>query len=246
MDTGFNIVIPARYASLRLPGKPLLDLCGRPMIEWVYRAASKAGPAEVVVATDDLRIVDVVNGFGGVACLTDSAHHSGTDRILEVAQILGWDEGTLIVNLQGDEPLMPAENIRQVAQNLAQRDCDMATLHKAIDAEAALDPNLVKLVHDINGYALYFSRAPIPYDRSGAGVQYCGHIGIYAYRVGFVETFSALEPSPLETAELLEQLRALSNGYRIHSDTARAVPGPGIDTEEDLERVRRIMAEDQA
>ena len=141
---------------------------------------------------------------------------------------------------------MPAANILQVAQNLAAHDCEMATLHKAIDAEAALDPNLVKLVHDSNGFALYFSRAPIPYDRSGAGASYCGHIGIYAYRVGFIETFSGLAPSPLETAESLEQLRALGNGYRIHSEIARAVPGPGIDTEEDLQRVRRIMQAEQA
>lgn len=242
MDLEFSIVIPARYASVRLPGKPLLDICGRPMIEWVYRAALRAEAAEVVVATDDQRIADAVRGFGGIACLTDSKHHSGTDRILEVTQKLGWGKDTLVVNLQGDEPLMPAGNILQVAQNLAAHDCEIATLHKAIDAEAAGDPNLVKLVHDCNGYALYFSRAPIPYDRSGTGVNYYGHIGIYAYRAGFIETFSRLAPNPLETAEALEQLRALGNGYRIHSDIARAIPGPGIDTEDDLERVRRIMS----
>ena len=238
----FVVVIPSRYASTRLPGKPLRDINGKPMIEWVYNAALKAEAAQVVVATDDQRIADAVDGFGGVACLTDSKHQSGTDRILEVAQKLGWGRDTLIVNLQGDEPLMPAENILQVAQNLAAHDCMMATLHKLIDAEAARDPNLVKLVHDVNGYALYFSRAPIPYDRSGDGVDYCGHIGIYAYRAGFIETFNGLEPSPLEMAESLEQLRALDNGFRIHSEIARADPGPGIDTGADLERVRKIMA----
>ena len=241
MNPDFSIVIPARYASVRLPGKPLLEICGKPMIEWVYRAAMQAGADTVVVATDDQRIADAVDGFGGVACLTDQAHRSGTDRILEVSQKLRWAEETLVVNLQGDEPLMPAANILQVARNLASHDCAMATLHKNIDAEAARDPNLVKLVHDHAGYALYFSRAPIPYDRAGSAVEYCGHIGIYAYRAGFIETFSGLEASWLETAESLEQLRALENGYRIHSETAKEAPGPGIDTEDDLERVRGIM-----
>ena len=240
MNPAFSIVIPARYASQRLPGKPLLDICGRPMIEWVYRAARESAAAEVVVATDDRRIADRVEAFGGVACMTDSGHRSGTDRIVEVARMLGWGEERLIVNLQGDEPLMPAANITQVARNLAARDCAMATLHKPVDAAAARDPDLVKLVHDGDGYALYFSRSPIPYDRGG-GAAYCGHIGIYAYRAGFVETFSRLEPSALETAESLEQLRALSNGYRIHSELARENPGPGIDTAEDLEHVRRII-----
>ena len=246
MSLDFNIVIPARYASLRLPGKPLLDICGKPMIEWVYQAALQAKAASVVVATDDNRIADTVNGFGGLACLTDSAHQSGTDRILEVVQKLGWSEETLVVNLQGDEPLMPAANISQVAQNLASHDCAIATLHKKIDADTARDPNLVKLVHDEDGYALYFSRAPIPYDRAGAGVDYCGHIGLYAYRAGFIEIFSGLTPAPLELAESLEQLRALSHGYRIHSAVAHENPGPGIDTEADLERVRQIMQSVQA
>ena len=240
MKPGFSIVIPARYASQRLPGKPLLDICGQPMIERVYHAACQSEADEVVVATDDRRIADTVEAFGGTACMTDGAHRSGTDRIVEVARTLGWDAQRLIVNLQGDEPLMPAANITQVARNLAAHDCAMATLHKRIDAVAAQDPDLVKLVHDGAGYALYFSRSPIPYDRGG-DAAYCGHIGIYAYRAGFVETFSRLEPSALEIAESLEQLRALSNGYRIHSELAREDPGPGIDTAEDLERVRRIM-----
>jgi 3-deoxy-manno-octulosonate cytidylyltransferase (CMP-KDO synthetase) len=241
MATDFRIVIPARYASLRLPGKPLRDINGKPMIEWVYLAACRAEASEVVVATDDQRIADAVAGFGGSACLTDSAHRSGTDRILEVTQKLNWSADTIVVNLQGDEPLMPSVNISQVAQLLARRDCDMATLHKPIDADAAADPNLVKLVLDKDGRALYFSRSVIPYDRSGESDRYLGHIGIYAYRVGFIETFSALPPSDLELAESLEQLRALSNAYSIYSELAEANPGPGIDTEQDLARVTEIM-----
>jgi 3-deoxy-manno-octulosonate cytidylyltransferase (CMP-KDO synthetase) len=237
----FRIAIPARYASQRLPGKPLRKIHGRSMIEWVYHAAQQAGSAEVVVATDDSRIVDEVEGFGGRACMTASSHRSGTDRILEVARQLGWSEDSVVVNLQGDEPLMPAANIAQVATNLVSSGCDMATLHKTIDAQHARDPNLVKLVHDHRGRALYFSRAPIPYDRGSTGVDYLGHIGLYAYRVGFIETFSGLQPCDLEIAESLEQLRALYNGYRIHSEIAREPPGPGIDTEDDLRAVSELM-----
>lgn len=242
MDSEFRIVIPARYASVRLPGKPLRDINGKPMIEWVYQAACQAKAVEVVVATDDQRIADAVTRFGGDACLTDSGHHSGTDRILEVTQQRKWSADAIVVNLQGDEPLMPAVNIHQVAQIVASHECAMATLHKHVDAAAAADPNLVKLVLDKNGRALYFSRSLIPYDRSGDTAQYLGHIGIYAYRAGFIETFSGLSPCELELAESLEQLRALCNGYAIHSELARANPGPGIDTEQDLARVTEIMA----
>ena len=241
MSVDFRIVIPARYASLRLPGKPLRDIHGKPMIEWVYRAAEQAEAREIVVATDDRRIADAVTAFGGQACMTSSAHRSGTDRILEVAQQCGWDAQDIIVNLQGDEPLMPAANLVQVAQNLRDHDCAMATLHKPVSKQLAQDPNLVKLVHDQAGYTLYFSRAPIPYDRSGEAATYCGHIGIYAYRVGFLETFNRLDPSELEISESLEQLRALAHGYRIHSEAARAEPGPGVDTEEDLARVTALL-----
>jgi len=241
MSLDFRIVIPARYASLRLPGKPLRMIAGKPMIEWVYLAALQARASEVMVATDDKRIVDAVVGFGGQVCMTDSSHRSGTDRIVEVARTLGWDKDEIVVNLQGDEPLMPVSNIVQVAEILARHDCAMATLHKLIDARQAQDPNLVKLVHDKNGRALYFSRSVIPYDRSGEIDQYYGHIGIYAYRVGFIETFAALAPSKLEIAESLEQLRALDNGYSIHSEIVSAIPGPGIDTEDDLARVEKLM-----
>jgi 3-deoxy-manno-octulosonate cytidylyltransferase (CMP-KDO synthetase) len=177
--------------------------------------------------------------------MTASSHRSGTDRILEVARQLGWSDDSIVVNLQGDEPLMPAANLAQVAANLVSSGCDMATLHKEIDREHAQDPNQVKLVHDRRGHALYFSRSPIPYDRGGAQASYCGHIGLYAYRVGFIETFSRLEPCALELAESLEQLRALGNGYSIHSEVARELPGPGIDTEADLQRVQRLMSAGQ-
>ncbi len=242
MADGFRIVIPARYASVRLPGKPLRAIHGRPMIEWVYRAALSAGAHEVVVATDDTRIAATVEAFGGSACMTSAEHRSGTDRILEVARSRHWDGDEIVVNLQGDEPLMPAANLAQVARNLLRRECAMATLHKIVDAASAEDSNLVKLVHDHEGFALYFSRSPIPHDRNGTGASYCGHIGVYAYRVDFLETFSALDPCELELAESLEQLRALYYGYRIHSETALESPGPGVDTEADLERVAALMA----
>jgi len=242
MEADFRIVIPARYGSLRLPGKPLRDIHGKSMIEWVYRAAQQANAYQVVVATDDQRIVDQVESFGGDACMTASSHRSGTDRILEVAKIRQWSSDCIVVNLQGDEPLMPAVNISQVAENLVASNCSMATLHKVIDPGQAQDPNLVKLVHDQSGHVLYFSRSIIPFDRSGEFNQYFGHIGIYAYRVGFLETFSQFAPCKLEMAESLEQLRALYNGYPIHSAVARAIPGPGIDTEDDLARVKELMA----
>ena len=239
--SGFRIVIPARYASERLPGKPLRNIHGKPMIEWVYRAAEAARADEVIVATDDERIFECVESFGGTVSMTASTHRSGTDRIVEVARARGWSGDDVIVNLQGDEPLMPAENLAQVAQNLVSSGCDMATLHKHVDATQAADPNLVKLVHDAEGHALYFSRSPIPYHRAGDAPRYCGHIGIYAYSTAFIETFSQLAPGELEQTECLEQLRALAHGYRIHTDIARAVPGPGIDTEEDLQRVAALM-----
>jgi len=241
----FRIVIPSRYASERLPGKPLRMINGKPMIEWVYLAGQQAQASEIIVATDDRRIYDAVEGFGGRACMTASSHRSGTDRILEVVRQLGWSADSIVVNLQGDEPLMPAANLRQVASNLVSSECDMATLHKEIDSEHARDPNQVKLVHDHRGHALYFSRAQIPYDRSTRHPSYCGHIGLYAYRVGFIEAFSRLEPCALELAESLEQLRALCNGYSIHSEIAHELPGPGVDTEADLQRVQQLMSDGQ-
>ena len=237
----FRIVIPARYASERLPGKPLRLIHDKTMIEWVYRAAQQADASDIVVATDDQRICDEVEAFGGRACMTASSHRSGTDRILEVTRTLGWSDDSIVVNLQGDEPLMPAVNLVQVAANLVTSGCDMATLHKDIDAEHARDPNQVKLVHDQRGHALYFSRSVIPYDCNNQLERYHGHIGLYAYRVGFIRVFSQLAPCDLEVAESLEQLRALCNGYSIHSEIASEVPGPGIDTEADLQRAERLM-----
>jgi 3-deoxy-manno-octulosonate cytidylyltransferase (CMP-KDO synthetase) len=216
-------------------------LYGKPMIEWVYLAAQQSSAGDVVVATDDQRILDLVRGFGGQVCLTHSDHPTGTDRILEVVQTLGWDDDSIIVNLQGDEPLMPASNMTQVARNLVSSNCDMATLHKAVSEDRAQDPNLVKLVHDHRGRALYFSRSAIPFNRRGQAREYFGHIGIYAYRVGFIKAFSAIPPCELETTESLEQLRALWNGYSIHSEIASATPGPGVDTEEDLLRVEALL-----
>jgi len=240
----FRIVIPARYASSRLPGKALRQMHGKTMIEWVYRAAQRAPASEIVVATDDQRIYDEVENFGGRACMTAASHRNGTDRILEATQLLGWSDDSIVVNLQGDEPLMPAVNLAQVAANLLASNCDMATLHKEIDATHAADPNLVKLVHDQRGRALYFSRAVIPYNHSKTVASYCGHIGLYAYRVGFIKTYSQLPASDLEIAESLEQLRAMYNGYSIHTETAREIPGPGIDTEADLHRAEQLMALD--
>ena len=241
MPAEFRVVIPARFASTRLPGKPLRLIHEKPMIQWVYEAARQSEAKEVIVATDDKRIFEVVEEFGGKVCMTSDRHQTGTDRILEVAQINNWNEDVIVVNLQGDEPLMPSVNLTQVANNLSNFDFDMATLHKLIDKEKALDPNQVKLVHSSNGQALYFSRSIIPFDLDGGCNQFHGHIGLYAYRVGFLARFSKLPVCELENTEKLEQLRALWNGYRIHTELAEALPGPGIDTEEDLQQVSRLM-----
>ena len=243
MSVDFHIVIPARFASTRLPGKPLRLIHDKPMIQWVYETAKQSKACDVIVATDDQRIFDQVEQFGGRACMTSDAHQTGSDRILEVAQINKWDDETIVVNLQGDEPLMPASNLTQVAGNLADSDCDMATLHKTIDKERALDPNQVKLVHNKNGQALYFSRSIIPFDCDNNCEQYCGHIGLYAYRVGFLARFNQMPVCDLENTEKLEQLRALWNGYRIHTELAKELPGPGIDTEDDLELVSKLLLE---
>jgi len=235
MSLRFKIVIPARYASTRLPGKPLVQIIDKPMIEWVYRAAARSEAEEVMVATDDEQVLQTVKAFGGEACMTRSDHQTGTDRIVEVADQMEWPDDTLIVNLQGDEPLMPAQNLTQVAQNLHASGCDMSTLHKQINAQHARDPNVVKLVADHLGRALYFSRSPIPFARDPVtAVDYCGHIGLYAYRVGFLKSFAALPMCSMEKSEKLEQLRALYHGFSIHTELARQTPGIGVDTEQDL------------
>lgn len=234
MNPAFKVVIPARFASTRLPGKPLRDMLGKPMIQWVYEAAQASEAEQVVVATDHQQIADTVRQFGGQCCMTRNDHPSGTDRIVEVCETLSWSDDDVVVNLQGDEPLMPAQNLTQVARNLVQSSAEMATLHKAIDGQQAVNPNQVKLVCDQDGQCLYFSRSSIPYDRDNIGFDYCGHIGLYAYRVGFLKTYAKLEPCSIEKSEQLEQLRALYYGYRIHSQLALQTPGIGVDTEQDL------------
>jgi 3-deoxy-manno-octulosonate cytidylyltransferase (CMP-KDO synthetase) len=241
MSPQFNVVIPARFASTRLEGKPLRTILNKPMIQWVYEAAIRSEAQSVIVATDDRRIADRVIDFGGDVCMTCDQHQTGSDRLVEVAQTREWGDDLIVVNLQGDEPLMPAANMTQVAANLAQSDCDMATLHKVIGREQALDPNQVKLVHDSRGITNYFSRSLIPFDRDEQTQQFLGHIGIYAYRVGFLKTFTKLPVCELETREKLEQLRTLWNGYAIHTELAAELPGPGVDTEQDLQQVIQIL-----
>lgn len=251
---GFRVVIPARYASVRLPGKPLVDICGQPMLYWVHQIAQQSGAAEVIVATDDERIVEAVQAFGGRARLTSLTHASGTDRIAEVAETGGWAEDDIVVNLQGDEPLMPAALLQQVAELLeSHSSAAIATLASRMGSLAMmLDPNYVKVVTDAEGRALYFSRAPIPWgrDTAQAGMAsqrgFAGarrHVGLYAYRVGALRRLSMLPPSPLEQIERLEQLRALENGMEIRVGDARVLPGPHVDTEQELALVRSLKAE---
>lgn len=248
----FKVVIPARYASSRLPGKPLRLLLGKPMIEHVYRRAQESGAEQVVIATDDARIEQVAGVFGAEVVLTSPDHPSGTDRLAEVIDQLKWPDDTIVVNVQGDEPLMPAALVRQVANNLAvHTDVAIATLGTPIkDAAEFFNPNVVKLVADRNGRALYFSRAPIPWDRDGfaqsrdrlpAGIPHRRHLGLYAYRGSFLRAYRHLEPAPLERTEMLEQLRALWHGYRIHVADAETLPGPGVDTEDDVAKVEALL-----
>ncbi|MFT5218386.1 MAG: 3-deoxy-manno-octulosonate cytidylyltransferase (CMP-KDO synthetase) [Planctomycetota bacterium] len=241
MTSDFRIVIPARFASTRLPGKPLREIHGKTLIEWVYLAALKSNARDIVIATDDSRIADRAQRFGANVCITDKNHATGTDRIVEVAASLGWQDEDVVVNLQGDEPLMPASNINQVAHNLIAANFHIATLHKKINEDEATNPDQVKLVVDSFGKALYFSRSIIPFKRNMNKQGYFGHIGLYAYRVGFIKTFSELPSCELETTESLEQLRALWHGYAIHSELVSEVPGPGIDTERDLQTVIGLM-----
>lgn len=246
----FTVIIPARYQSTRLPGKPLADICGKPMIEHVYRQAIQAGADQVIIATDDQRVADVATEFGGTVCMTSPDHESGTERLAEVVEKMRIAPDHIVVNVQGDEPLIPPVVIAQVADNLAASTAPMATLGVAIeDAEDAFNPNAVKVVTDHQGYALYFSRATIPWDRdqfaedkSQLNQPLMRHIGIYAYRAGFINKYINWAPSTLEKIESLEQLRVLWYGEKIHVALAKQTPPPGVDTPEDLEAVRALLS----
>jgi 3-deoxy-manno-octulosonate cytidylyltransferase (CMP-KDO synthetase) len=235
----FQVIIPARYASTRYPGKPLVDLAGKPMVVRVCERAAQSGAAGVHVATDDERIAAAVRKHGFAVAMTRSDHPSGTDRIAEAAAGLGLGDSDIVVNVQGDEPLIPPALIRLVAERLG--DADMATACHAIhDAASLASPNVVKVVMDAKGYALYFSRSRIPYPREGEPVCY-RHAGIYAYRVGFLRHYASLSPAPLERAEALEQLRALWHGHRIAVVVSETDIPPGVDTPQDLDPVLRML-----
>ncbi|MEW6645663.1 MAG: 3-deoxy-manno-octulosonate cytidylyltransferase [Pseudomonadota bacterium] len=249
----FRVLIPARYASTRLPGKPLLDIGGKPMLQRVYEQALASGAASVVIATDDARIEAAARGFGAAVCMTAPEHSSGSERLAEAVTTLGYGDDEIVVNLQGDEPLMPPQLLRQVADNLAAHaHAEMATLCTRIHTAAELfDPHAVKVVMDREGMALYFSRAVIPWDRDAFAITtaelpaqalHYRHLGLYAYRVGFLKRYVTLEPCALERMESLEQLRVLWHGAGIHVAEAAVPPAPGVDTPEDLERVRQVIA----
>jgi 3-deoxy-manno-octulosonate cytidylyltransferase (CMP-KDO synthetase) len=249
----FRVVIPARYGSSRLPGKALREIAGKPMVQWVYERACASGAGEVLIATDDDLIVSAAHAFGAPAQMTDRAHASGTDRIAQVARARGWGAQEIVVNVQGDEPLIPAALIAQVARVLEESaGADIATLAASLESVAELlEPSVVKVVTDARGRALYFSRAPIPWNRDSApeGIltqQDCGgaqrHIGIYAYRVGALLKLARLPPGLLEVREKLEQLRALEHGMTIQVVTASERPGPDVNTLADLARVSALMA----
>jgi 3-deoxy-manno-octulosonate cytidylyltransferase (CMP-KDO synthetase) len=250
-DLLFTVAIPARMGATRLPGKPLRLLAGEPLVLHVARRALAAGADEVVVATDDTRIADALAGRGVTICMTRADHASGTDRLAECATLLGWDDTHIVVNLQGDEPFAPSEGIRAVAACLAESGADMATLATPIeDIQTLFDPNAVKVVCAANGDALYFSRAPLPWDRDRFARERLGaladgwlrHIGIYAYRAGFLRRFAAMPAGLLERIESLEQLRALETGARIAVALTPVPFPPGVDTEADLARAESLLA----
>jgi 3-deoxy-manno-octulosonate cytidylyltransferase (CMP-KDO synthetase) len=249
----FTVLIPARYASTRLPGKPLADIAGKPMVVRVALRAQRAGAERVVVATDDERIRAAVEAHGITACATRADHPTGTDRLAEAARALDLPDDAIVVNVQGDEPLLAPALIRAVADLLAAHpDAAIATAcHAIADPAEAFNPNVVKVVLDARGYALYFSRATIPWARDAFAISRDAipqhlplyrHYGLYAYRAGFLRRFPTLAPSPIERFEALEQLRALWHGHRIVVEVTAGTPAPGVDTEEDLARVRALYA----
>jgi 3-deoxy-manno-octulosonate cytidylyltransferase (CMP-KDO synthetase) len=248
----FTVLIPARFASTRLPGKPLADIAGKPMVVRVAETARSSGAARIVIATDDARIAEAARAHGVDACLTRADHPTGTDRLAEAAAALRLADDAIVVNVQGDEPLLEPALIRQMAELLAaHRDAAIATACHAIDDPAeAFSPNVVKVVLDHRGYALYFSRATVPWARDAfaatretipPGLPLYRHYGLYAYRVAFLRVFPGLSPAPIERFEALEQLRALWHGYRIVVAVTRGTPAPGVDTPEDLARVRALF-----
>lgn len=247
----FTVIIPARFATTRLPGKPLADIAGKPMIQHVFEKAQLSGATRVIIATDNEKVATVARQFGAEVCLTSAQHNSGTERLAEVVEKLALPNDEIIVNIQGDEPLIPPVIVKQVADNLQKYAVPMATLAVNIhQAEELFNPNVVKVVADKNGYVLYFSRAVIPWDRdnfsdppriSDLNAIYLRHIGIYAYRAGFIKQYVQWQPTELEQIEKLEQLRVLWHGEKIHIELAQAVPEVGVDTPEDLEKVRLIF-----
>ena len=245
--TDFVVVIPSRYASTRLPGKPLREINGRPMLEHVYERASESSAADVVIATDDDRIAEAAEEFGARVCMTGDRHRSGTERIAEVCDLLDWDDEKIVVNLQGDEPTMPAALIDQCAALLDDGAADIATLASPLQSQEDFEnPNVVKALVDDRGYAIFFSRAAVPFARvSGKLVSAkdaaLHHHGIYAYRCGVLRQLVAAEPSDLEVCEQLEQLRALSLGMTIRVGTPDERPGPGVDTEADLIAAGQVL-----
>jgi 3-deoxy-manno-octulosonate cytidylyltransferase (CMP-KDO synthetase) len=238
----FQVIIPARYASTRFPGKPLADIGGKPMVVHVCERAAKSGAAAVHVATDDERIAAAVRAHGHQAIMTRADHASGTDRLAEAARKLRLKDSSIVVNVQGDEPLIAPRLIAQVARILESKSrASVSTACHAIhDAASLANPNVVKVVLDAEGYALYFSRAQIPHPREPSAICY-RHAGIYGYRVAFLKKYSRLKASPLEKAEALEQLRVLWHGYRIAVAVSETEIPPGVDTPQDLEAVRRII-----
>ncbi|GGO80363.1 3-deoxy-manno-octulosonate cytidylyltransferase [Marinobacterium nitratireducens] len=252
----FSVIIPARYGSSRFPGKPLAEIAGKPMVQHVYERACQSDAGRVLVATDDDRIAEAARGFGAEVCMTSADHPSGTDRLQEVVSRLGFASDEIVVNVQGDEPLVPPSIINQVAANLAANpQAGIATLSEPIeDVEGMLNPNIVKVVTDRFGMALYFSRATIPWPRDAfaagqardqlpEGFAWQRHIGIYGYRVQLLNDFVQWPPAAIESTECLEQLRALWNGARIHVAEALELPPPGVDTPEDLERLRALLGD---